>query len=109
MPGGDRTGPEGRGPMTGRRLGYCTGGTPPGYGAGGYGWGRGGGRGFGRGRGMGYGRGFWRIFPENDPIPRVERQTSEDEKAELKALRDRVRSLEEELQRTKDRLKEGEK
>lgn len=25
MPGGDRTGPIGMGPMTGRGLGYCTG------------------------------------------------------------------------------------
>lgn len=25
MPGGDRTGPSGMGPMTGRRMGYCTG------------------------------------------------------------------------------------
>ncbi|ADI74051.1 hypothetical protein Metev_1170 [Methanohalobium evestigatum Z-7303] len=25
MPGGDRTGPEGKGPMTGRRLGPCLG------------------------------------------------------------------------------------
>ena len=25
MPGGDRTGPLGMGPMTGRGLGYCTG------------------------------------------------------------------------------------
>jgi len=25
VPGGDRTGPEGFGPMTGRGMGYCTG------------------------------------------------------------------------------------
>jgi len=40
MPGGDRTGPAGRGPMTGRGAGFCAGyGVPgfssPGYGAGG--------------------------------------------------------------------------
>lgn len=40
MPGGDRTGPLGRGPMTGRGAGYCAGyGVPgfsnPGYGMGG--------------------------------------------------------------------------
>jgi hypothetical protein len=40
MPGGDRTGPVGRGPMTGRGAGFCAGyGVPgyanPGYGAGG--------------------------------------------------------------------------
>ena len=55
MPGGDRTGPGGMGPMTGRGAGYCAGygvpgymnpGPRGGYGMGmGMGWGRGGGRG----------------------------------------------------------------
>lgn len=31
MPGGDRTGPEGKGPRTGRGLGYCNGHDSPGY------------------------------------------------------------------------------
>ena len=31
MPGGDRTGPAGQGPATGRRLGYCVGYETPGY------------------------------------------------------------------------------
>ena len=31
MPGGDRTGPAGFGPMTGRAAGYCAGYTVPGY------------------------------------------------------------------------------
>jgi hypothetical protein len=31
MPGGDRTGPEGMGPMTGRAAGYCSGYSAPGY------------------------------------------------------------------------------
>ena len=60
MPGGDRTGPRGQGPMTGRGAGYCAGYPVPGYmnpaPGGGYGMGRGGGRGFGRG--MGFRRGF---------------------------------------------------
>ncbi len=50
MPLGDRTGPMGQGPMTGRRMGSCTG-----YNATGYsncGFGRGFGRGFKR-------RAFW--------------------------------------------------
>ena len=39
MPWGDRTGPEGRGPMTGRCLGYCAGFDVPGsmHPAGGFG------------------------------------------------------------------------
>lgn len=43
MPWGDRTGPLGAGPRTGRGLGYCSGNTVPGYMVGGYGfgWGRG--------------------------------------------------------------------
>ncbi|MBN1975124.1 MAG: DUF5320 domain-containing protein [Sedimentisphaerales bacterium] len=53
MPGGDRTGPAGMGPMTGRAAGFCAGLGVPGYAN------SGGGRGFwGRGRGMGRGRGF---------------------------------------------------
>jgi len=57
MPGGDRTGPMGMGPMTGRAAGYCAGAAAPGFvsapggrqvrGGGGGGAGRGGG---GRGR-----------------------------------------------------------
>jgi len=31
MPGGDRTGPLGAGPRTGRGMGYCSGYTLPGY------------------------------------------------------------------------------
>jgi len=31
MPGGDRTGPMGQGPMTGRAAGYCTGSPMPGH------------------------------------------------------------------------------
>ena len=46
MPGGDRTGPAGMGPMTGRAAGFCAGYPVPGYmnpvGGRGY-WGRGGG------------------------------------------------------------------
>ena len=78
MPGGDRTGPEGRGRRTGLGAGYCAGNDEPGFtepgprrGGGfgfgfGRGWGAGQGRrggGKGRGRGLGgRGRGFrfWR-------------------------------------------------
>ena len=50
MPGGDRTGPSGMGPMTGRAAGYCAGYPVPGFmnsipGRGFGGAGRGGGRG----------------------------------------------------------------
>lgn len=60
MPGGDRTGPMGMGPMTGRAAGYCVGNNAPGYmnPVGGRGMGFGGGRGFGRGMGRGFRGGF---------------------------------------------------
>ncbi len=56
MPGGDRTGPLGAGPQTGRAAGYCAGHDAPGHissvpGFGGRGWGH------GRARGR---RGGWR-------------------------------------------------
>jgi hypothetical protein len=64
MPGGDRTGPMGTGPMTGRGAGICAGYDVPGYDVPGYlnsgfgcGFGHGRGRGLGRGFGMGGGRG----------------------------------------------------
>lgn len=47
MPGGDRTGPAGLGPRTGRAAGYCAGFAHPGYTAGWFGCGRHGGGGLG--------------------------------------------------------------
>lgn len=58
MPGGDRTGPLGNGPLTGRGAGFCRGFGIPGFFSRWTGGRRGGGRGFGFGGG-GYGRG-WR-------------------------------------------------
>ena len=60
MPRGDRTGPNGMGPRTGRGAGMCSGFDRPGYmnGGGSFGYGRGMGYGRGFGRGMGFGRGF---------------------------------------------------
>ena len=58
MPRGDRTGPIGQGPMTGRALGRCSGNETPGY-TGGFGAGMGRGAGRGRGRGAGW---FWGAF-----------------------------------------------
>ena len=59
MPGGNKTGPHGEGPMTGRRLGFCAGNDLPGFdnipGNFGYGHGRRFGRRYGWGGQMGYG------------------------------------------------------
>ena len=54
MPGGDRTGPMGQGPRTGRAAGYCAGFDAPGYANLGFG--------FGRGRGAWGGRGHRHMF-----------------------------------------------
>lgn len=70
MPGGDRSGPQGDGPRTGRAAGFCSGFDQPGYmnpgvgrgfGMGG-GWRRGAPGGFGMGSGRGGGRGMGRGF-----------------------------------------------
>ncbi len=55
MPKGDRTGPFGTGPMTGRAAGFCSGAGVPGFMNPSFGGGRG--LGFGRGRGF-WSRGF---------------------------------------------------
>ncbi len=47
MPAGDRTGPMGAGPMTGRRMDYCAGYLVPGYANPAFGW------------GYGFRRSFW--------------------------------------------------
>ncbi|MFZ1946189.1 MAG: DUF5320 domain-containing protein, partial [bacterium] len=117
MPGGDRTGPMGMGPMSGRGAGYCAG-----YGVSGYmnpAMGRGLGMGRGRG-GFGGGRGWrhryyatglpgWARFaggmapyvaphvwgvPYREPDPEVEKQV----------LRDQAEMLESELAALKKRL-----
>jgi len=132
MPSGDRTGPEGWGPRSGRGLGYCSGYDSPGFTRGyGRGMGRGYGRGYGRGFGRGYGRGYWDYgrgggpgpYRFRDPYyeregdlappprypqdngPGEEAATRGDPPAGEKAyLEDTLRSLEEEMERIKERL-----
>lgn len=114
MPSGDRTGPLGSGPMTGRGLGICAGYGVPGYANNFIGFGRGRGGGFGRGLGMGGGRG-WRhqyyatglpgwargcapAYPPSAGYPDV---TAEAELANLQKqaqyLKDTLREIEERL------------
>jgi len=108
MPGGDKTGPWGFGPRTGRAVGYCAGFNVPGYANPGYGrgFGRGGGRGFGRGF-RGRGRGFWGrgVYPY--PAPYYPEAYPEPSKEEEKAyLEDMVEGLEEEIKTIQGRLQE---
>ena len=115
MPRGDRTGPLGEGPKTGRQMGYCTGHDGPGYvnlhwrrGPGfgpGRGLGRGPGRGFRYGWGDGYGRGFGpepgfgygRVYGE---IPGVSEKTLIEN--EIRMLKDQLSSLEDHLSKLKE-------
>ncbi|HOP06569.1 MAG TPA: DUF5320 domain-containing protein [candidate division Zixibacteria bacterium] len=119
MPGGDKTGPLGEGPMTGRGAGYCSGNDQPGYMSN---WGAGRGGGFGRGgRRGGGGRGFrhqyyatgqpgWARGRGNVPFYRepvdVAPETNEpDLSKQLSALRNEIKDLRRQL----DDLKSGEK
>jgi len=122
MPRGDRTGPGGTGPMTGRGAGYCAGYPVPGYAnpVGGYGrgFGRGRGRGFGRGGGRGFGRGQL-VYPQPVVVqpayqpayqPAAQPQTPEQEIAALenyqKSLEAEKADLEQETGGVKARIEE---
>jgi hypothetical protein len=114
MPAGDRTGPGGIGPRSGRAAGYCAGFEMPGYANPGFG--RGFGMGFGRGPGFGGrgggGRGWRHMFyatgrpgwmrfggyaaPYYKPDPNLEKQ----------ALKDETEALQSELDSIKKRLDE---
>ena len=99
MPRGDRTGPMGVGPMTGRRAGFCAGYAVPGYAnaapgvRGGVGYGLGG---FGRGwrhRFFATGQPGWARYDAGWPMPPVAPQpTREQEVAWLKAHVENLRS-----------------
>jgi hypothetical protein len=126
MPGGDRTGPLGWGPMTGRGAGYCAGYPVPGYlnpipGRGWFGVSRGGfPRGGGRGHAFGGGRGrWWRsgfygylpYAPEYPPYapgyPSAYPQSTAGEEKEI--LQEELAALEEEIGAIKTRMSELEK
>jgi len=112
MPRGDGTGPRGEGPMTERRVGYCTGYSAPGYANPGPRLGLGLGRGLGRGRDFrrlpAYGRGFYgpAVPVYGTPIAPVYQEPSVDE--ERTYLKNVMAGLEEELKDVKKRLQEME-
>lgn len=131
MPGGDRTGPDGTGPMTGRAAGYCTGHSVAGYmnPAGGrgmglrYGFGRGrGGWGAGFGGGFGGGGRGWRhrfyatglpgwmrygTVPAGAPPVPPEAYAPHGEREALRHQAQALRSALEQIQRRLDRLEAG--
>jgi len=97
MPQGDRTGPNGQGPMTGRGMGFCSGSNTPGYMNSGSG--RGMGRGFGRGRGFGFRQGF--VQPQVQPQVITEAQEKEMLKQELEAIKAEQSEIEAQLKKLK--------
>ena len=133
MPAGDRTGPWGAGPRTGRGLGFCSGYAAPGSMTGGpglglgrgFGRGLGLGRGYGRGMGMGRGRrfrapgawGYWGYpYPPSVPYgypqgnryfrPVNEEAAAADEAAFLEAELDRIKERLDELKKAQEEIKD---
>ncbi|MFP4046052.1 MAG: DUF5320 domain-containing protein [Candidatus Aenigmatarchaeota archaeon] len=98
MPRGDGTGPEGRGPMTGRGLGYCTGYETPGFTK-------------GRPRGCGFGRGRRRFYRGRGPVrpayPAPRPITNEED--EVAVLEEEKKAIQREMNELKKDLEEIEK
>lgn len=122
MPGGDRTGPWGAGPMTGRGAGFCAGYGMPGYmnPIPGRGAGFGGGRGRGMGRGFGGGGRGWRNMYYATGLPGWARSdwpmsyapqwgAPYSEKEELAGLRDQAKYFNDALAEIRRRIEELEK
>lgn len=106
MPRGDRTGPDGFGPMTGRGLGYCRGYNSPGYTKG-----TPRGRGFGRGNDRGFGGGFgWRNRFRGgygyEDLPPVAPEPPMNPKDETRLLKEEANALKKDLETINTRIKE---
>ena len=106
MPRGDRTGPAGMGPGTGRRMGYCAGYDSPGA------FNRAGFAMHGAGFGMGRGRGFRnRFFAADMPFRNVEPNPDWEMtslKAQAEALKSELREIENRLNSLNQNQKESE-
>lgn len=121
MPRGDRTGPWGMGPMTGRAAGYCAGYPVPGFmnpyggrfgaGRGGFPYGGGRGRTWGGGRGWGwrgavgaygYDAGFYPGAYGYPPAPIYPQAPAQ----ERKFLEEEAKALEEEMKAIRNRIEE---
>ena len=110
MPGGDRTGPMGGGPMTGWGRGFCSEPEGPRFAGGGYG---GRGRGFGRGGGgggWGWRNRFWATgtpgWMRGAPPPPASAGAESTEDTERQWLEQRSAALEAEQKQVKTRLDE---
>ena len=116
MPRGDRTGPGGWGPMTGRGMGYCAGYDAPGYagpasgfGPGrGRGWWGGGGRGW-RHRYYGTGQPRWARYDYPSPWAYGRYGPAMTEEQEVELLKDQAEALRRQMEAITKRLEELEK
>ncbi|MCF8379672.1 MAG: DUF5320 domain-containing protein [Bacteroidales bacterium] len=110
MPGGNKTGPEGKGPMTGRRMGFCVSNEHPGSfysdSSAGFGKIRGRGRGFGRGAGMGFqhrngmGYRYGNSYCNDPSMENVSEKTLIEN--DIRILREQLSGLEERLGKLKE-------
>ena len=102
MPGGDRSGPTGAGPMSGRAMGYCAGYSVPGYANAAPGMGRGMAwrSGWGRGGGFGFRRRFYQPAEMMENLA----PTREEELSSLKTQADRLKRTLDDVQRRIDEL-----
>jgi hypothetical protein len=102
MPRGDRSGPSGEGPKTGRGMGYCTGNEHPGYMNTFSNRGRGYGRGFHGGFGYGQGAGFGFRYGSGNYYQGGVADVSEKTliENEIRILKDQMSALEERLSKT---------
>jgi hypothetical protein len=120
MPRGNKMGPSGNGPMTGRQMGYCSGNNQAGNATGfggfvrgfgrGLGFGRSGsgfgkGNGFGRGLGYGRGAGFANGSYSDNSIPNVSEKTLVEN--EINSIKDQMSILEKRLSEISDKDKES--
>ena len=112
MARGDRTGPNGQGPKTGRGLGFCAGNDRPGFMESGIGF-RGGGRfrSFNRntdfGRGMGRGRGFAFCAANiQAQMPQEQAEKGMTEEQEKEMLKQELEALKQEQKEIEKRIKE---
>ena len=105
MPRGDRSGPSGEGPTTGRGMGNCAGNDHPGYMNSFSNWGRGserefrGGPGYSRGAGFGFRGGYGSYKPGN--ISDVSEKTLIEN--EIRILKDQLSALEDRLSNSEEK------
>jgi hypothetical protein len=101
MPRGDRRGPNGMGPMTGRGLGYCNNYSTPGFTKGVPRGGAGFHQGYGRGMGRGFGRGYRNFDYPSYPLTQNNVDEGKLIESEMEILKNQMSILEKRLSEIK--------